>query len=417
MSPRIQWLAAGMIFISSIALADVPDSAQTDFAVSRGNSLDGPTAANAGPSTQSKASATVAGDSTSSAASQLSYMWPVSSRGALLGTVAASAPISGTSAPKPALGSVSALSAGINAKLSATYFLLPPIQSFDRTTAYENHFNDDCDTYVRSIFGAGFYYNPTQEENARDPHGYYWVGGYIQNSCFELTDQSTLRAAVTQINAKLVTAHANHPNDPLPKAIVLPAGWQDTAKSARALLLGDHDKYVPSSSMPPLMAFGLSFLGNQQNYSYVTASAPSKILKSSEEGWGIGGNFTVLLEKVSFILGYSYEKPYKAGMGQQVCEPIGTSTSTTCSAANVGAPTQSLDHIFSAEMRLLAGAGIAVGPRLEYSKDTANLGASLPVYFVPNKKSALNGGIQVGWTRQGGYQGAVLLTKAFSFLD
>jgi hypothetical protein len=36
---------------------------------------------------------------------------------------------------------------------------------------------------------------------------------------------------------------------------------------------------------------------------------------------------------------------------------------------------------------------------------------------VAKAKSPLNGGIEVGWTRSAGYQGAVMIQKAFSFLE
>lgn len=41
----------------------------------------------------------------------------------------------------------------------------------------------------------------------------------------------------------------------------------------------------------------------------------------------------------------------------------------------------------------------------------------LPVYFVPDAKKILTGGLEVGWTKSAGYQGAVVIEKAFSFLD
>jgi hypothetical protein len=45
------------------------------------------------------------------------------------------------------------------------------------------------------------------------------------------------------------------------------------------------------------------------------------------------------------------------------------------------------------------------------------LGVKLPVYFVADAKKILTGGLEVGWTKSAGYQGAVVIEKAFSFLD
>jgi len=118
---------------------------------------------------------------------------------------------------------------------------------------------------------------------------------------------------------------------------------------------------------------------------------------------------------MSIIAGFSYERPFKNGKGQQVCNPIGMSTSTTCSTASVGAPTRIYSRIFSLEGRLLLVGSFAMGPRVEYDEATSNYGIKLPLYFVPNAKKLLTGGLEFGWTKQNRYQGAIVIQKAFSF--
>jgi len=142
------------------------------------------------------------------------------------------------------------------------------------------------------------------------------------------------------------------------------------------------------------------------------------MLKKSTEGYGIGVNLQLMLaQKLSLLVEYSYERPFKAGTGQQVCNPIGTTTSTSCTSANVGAPVRTIDHIASFETRVLLTNSLAIAPQIQYDTTHPNLGLALPLYFVAKPKSTLNGGIEAGWTRSSGYQGAVLIQKAFSFLD
>jgi hypothetical protein len=193
------------------------------------------------------------------------------------------------------------------------------------------------------------------------------------------------------------------------EAVQLRPNW---IKEARKAVL-DFD----SISVAPFNLIGLTLAGNQHNYSYVTTQASSNVVKQNTEGYGAGLSYMRVTPFVSYILGYSYEKPYKGGNGDEVCKPIGTSTSTTCSSATVGAPTRSTANIISAEVRAVIGGQVAVGPRVEYDASGHNLGLKLPVYLRTTTSKSFTGGLEVGWTRDAHFQGALVLQKAFSFFD
>lgn len=414
--------------------------------------LEGPSTAAAGPSDVSKASVKASGD-VSAASTQITHAWPVqSANGLIVGRVQAAAPFSDSSTPKADLGSVSALTAGVNARVDANFLW---VTSNDENKAVVKRFQDSldalCDQFIEDVVGSPYYFKPIIGGAAPDPRPIIYaadqqipLSGQNSHSCGELL---TLPAAMKELLSQFNDAikKRNEPRtarnkarekenaqrdkrnaalpagksleekealEPLEPELKLLPGWQERATAAFRRMT-----HVESARFSLLQSVGLSFLGNQHSYSYVTAAAPSKILKQSDEGYGIGLNYTALLTNMSIIIGYSYERPFKAGQGQQICSPVGTSTSTTCSSAAVGAPVRTTAHIASLETRILFGSSLALGPRVEYDTVAANLGVKLPVYFVADTDKILTGGIEVGWTKNGGYQGAVVIEKAFSFLD
>jgi hypothetical protein len=391
----------------------------TNLAANEVRNFDAPSSNTAGPNATTKASVKAAGDN-SGASSQLSHAWALNSiDGLFVGRVLAAAPFSDSNTPKPDTGSVSSLSAGVNTRLDGNILWLPKDRQ-STVEAYQATLNSICNAYIRAVLGDPYYYVlEGKKMPADDPNGDHGINFQSPHSCYELTQADVLQDLVSQLNTAIDKRNNDRasavPPDPTRKEkhVVLAPGWADTAKATSARL-GKAEQ--PHFSL--LQSVGFSLLGNQHSNSFITATNPSKVMKESDEGYGIGINYTALLRKASIIVGYSYERPFKTGMSQQICSPLGTTTSTTCSTAAIGAPVRTTAHIASVESRVLFGDSVfAIGPRVEYDTNSANLGVKLPVYFVPDAKKILTGGFEVGWTKSAGYQGAVVIEKAFSFLD
>jgi hypothetical protein len=413
-TPRcIRPLALLVFVLAQPAIGQVIYDEASSAARGQIQNLDAPTATPNGPSSTTKVSATASGD-TSGAAGQLSYPVPIQPWHALLAnTLSAAAPFSDSNPPKPQLGSVSNLSAGANATLNSELVFFPAQLSSEQNKQFYTEREVACNIYLHTVLGPQYYFSAYSAQHAADGPNYtHDVDQLFNGSCIDLTEPQKLQAFVTALNQHIRKQNAapGSPNEPL---VVLPGNTIDLAKTA-AKTLGE---IVPPHFSQPLNAFGLTFLGNQHSYSYVLSSAPTKVEKESTEGYGVGVNYSVLFNRASMILGYNYERPYMGGTGQQVCSPIESSSSTSCTSAVVGKPMRTTDRIGSAEVRFLITDSLAVAPRLEYDLANPNLGVLLPVYFVATTKSPLNGGLEVGWTRQAGYQGAVVIQKAFSFLD
>jgi hypothetical protein len=372
--------------------------------------LDGPSATSSGPSNSAKISAQASGD-TSQASSQLSHLWAITSAGALSANLLAAAPFSDSNAPKPDIGSVSNLTAGVNTRLDTSWIFLPGALTEDETNSATTDYNAICDEFISKSLGGNYYYNATPARQKADPRSTYAIGLFDKvATCQDLAQGSNLADFVKQANVGIAAQNKSKAAGTLIPLLEMQTGWRNAAKIAR----GKFSKFE-TNRPSTVCSLGLSLLGNEHSYSYVNAASPSKVIKDSTEGYGFGITGAVFFNRVSLLGGFSYERPYKSGQGQQVCSPVGTTTSTSCSTATVGAPTRTTARIISAEARTLVTNTLALGPRLEYDTASSNYGIKLPVYFVPNAKKVLTGGLTVGWTKQNRYQGAITIQKAFSF--
>lgn len=404
------------LFIAGIlsSTASLADEA-SDLARNQVQSMDAPSANTAGPNATTKASIKASGDN-SGASTQIAHAWGIPSlNGLFVGRLLAAAPFSDSNSPKPDTGSVSSLTAGVNTRLDANFLWLPKSKA-ETVNAYHTALSDICNSFIRAVLGSPYYFDVPAGERAPldDPNGTYGVSFQTPHSCYELLQPDVLLDVVAMLNKATVTRNQKHKaaKEQPENLIVLPSAWTDLAKSTYAKL---QKAETPHFSL--LQSVGISLLGNQHNNSFVEPDAPTKVMKKSDEGYGVGVNYTALFRSASIIVGYSYERPFKTGMSEQICSPLGATTSTTCSTASVGIPTRTTAHIASLETRILFGSVLAIGPRIEYDTASANLGIKLPVYFVADSKKILSGGIEVGWTKTAGYQGTVVIEKAFSFLD
>jgi hypothetical protein len=114
--------------------------------------------------------------------------------------------------------------------------------------------------------------------------------------------------------------------------------------------------------------------------------------------------------------GYSHEKIYKAADKTQICSPLGTTGSTTCSENSIGEPSRDTAEIAFFEIRHLTFDGkFAFAPRLEFDFKKSVWAGRLPFYFIPNKDGQLTGGLALGYTDSDKFGASVFVSKAFSF--
>jgi hypothetical protein len=405
--------ASAIVVVSAIGSARAADEDNLEAAKNTLQAVDGPSATSTGPSNATKTSAQASGN-TSQGSAQLSHLWAVGNRSALGGNLMAAAPFSGDSAPKADVGSVSTLAAGINSRVDASWILLPKPRPERQIDAITTDYNEICDSFIAKALGSDYYYNPTEARRAKDPQSLNALALFKDSpACAALTSPSKFSAFVKSANAEIDSRNKQTtPKLPLELPLALKSGWRSEAKLAKV-------KFEKLMAQYPaqLNSFGLSFLGNSHSYSWVAKAAPTKIVKQTDEGYGFGPTYARVLDGISLIAGFSYERPYQGGQGQQICSPIGATTSTSCTTASVGAPTKGISRIYSFEIRAVIVKGFAIAPRLEYDQASANYGINLPVYFVPNAQDILNGGLEFGWTKANRFQGAVVIQKAFNFLN
>lgn len=183
---------------------------------------------------------------------------------------------------------------------------------------------------------------------------------------------------------------------------------------------------VDRNSFPGQHGFNASFKANREDFKYVLADAPTADPTTAEkQGYGVSLAYSHLGENSLWAGGYSHERTYKAGKKTTLCNPLGSTGSTTCNEASIGAPKLEKAELAFVENRVLISKGkFALAPRGEYDFKTSDWGVRVPFYFIPSvkPKDALTGGVAVGYTRsddedKDGWGITVFVSKAFSFLD
>jgi len=101
---------------------------------------------------------------------------------------------------------------------------------------------------------------------------------------------------------------------------------------------------------------------------------------------------------------FAYSRSYKAGDAIQLCQPTGSGSQTQCLSGALGKPAGTDKYIFSGEYRKLISLGglpgkpsMGFAPRVSYEVNSKGVLMELPVYFVPNKDKALNGGVRFAY--------------------
>lgn len=164
-----------------------------------------------------------------------------------------------------------------------------------------------------------------------------------------------------------------------------------------------------------LVSFGVT--ANRQSFSYVLPSAPADNLDVSRTGNGVTLGYTNVRRSWLWSIGYSQETSYEAGDETQICTPIGTTGSLRCDTRTLGAPAKKNSGLAFAEGRwMFAGGKYALSPRIEYDTKESEWAARVPLYLATNSKGDLTAGIAFGYTtKKDDFGIAVFVGKSFSF--
>jgi len=119
----------------------------------------------------------------------------------------------------------------------------------------------------------------------------------------------------------------------------------------------------------------------------------------------------------AIITSVEFESSDKAGKSARKCEAIpGSTVLTRCTDKPLGEPDHTNDLIGHIQYRRITGR-IGYYLELSYSTDEDEVGIGLPIYFIPNDKGALTGGVRFGWrSDEHKLVGSVFVSKAFSLM-
>ena len=187
---------------------------------------------------------------------------------AVMGGVLANTPLTSSSNVKPDIGSVSNLTAGVNARLDGAVLYWPQFPTLNTTIQ-----DMDCDAYVKLVFGSNFFWTPPSPPPSSDTP--YFVQGYVDKGqqCYQLMATPPLvLKTVKNLNTEIDAYNKKHANDagysPIAHVLLNPDYIQIGQVAQKGLVTNNE------TSWKTAQAFGLSLLGNEQDFSYATKTAP-----------------------------------------------------------------------------------------------------------------------------------------------
>jgi hypothetical protein len=317
------------------------------------------------------------------------------------------------------VGTLSGLTAGTNARLELGYLHWP---HFARSA--EDEMAELCTENVKALYpGAAF-----SSAGPATVDGLPNLNAPPYNmSCFDLLNPDKIDDNVKAINEKAAAAaKAKKAPAPAPGPCPAPAPVPclapveiAAATSAKATAGKAYPQLLQITSSGFATAWGvtLAATGNRQKFTFASMATPTKT--TDEVDFGRGVSLTVVIVKSSavFSAGAFYERSYKGAKEMQICSPIGTTGSSQCSTGALQAPKESTDKLLFVELRsaIERSGNLAISPRVEYKTTTSDVGIKLPIYFIPNDKRLLDGGISLGWTKEDHFTAGVFVGKAFSF--
>jgi len=321
----------------------------------------------------------------------------------------AKAPFDSSKSDSLDLGSLSGLTAGTQAHLALGWSYWSPIPA---------HGVDDIVAFQRSPYFAQLY------------GGFQWVtptvpgGPTLRKAAVALklgptpltliTDKTTYLQIVAELNKEIDaynSLHASEAGFQRLQSVVPLSDYEQIAQRATSSYFQTVARYAPS--WIPTIALTLD--GNQQSFSYASASDPTKVTKEDKDGKGASLVVSVLRQNWLASLSYAYTKTYTAQPSSQICTPIAGTTSSQCVNGVIGAPKEKVGRLCTAEYRVRVASSFAVSPQVQYSQTDSKWGVSVPVYLTADSNRILNGGVTLGWTADKHFAAAIFVGKPFSF--
>lgn len=154
-------------------------------------------------------------------------------------------------------------------------------------------------------------------------------------------------------------------------------------------------------SFQPAWLFGASAKAGRTTFEFTN---PTTFVDASEahNGWSasasVGRIQAGTLSTLLYYAGASYrhEEAYVGEGAQNVCTPIGASTSTRCRETAIGGPVRRRSDLVQLEARSFPAAFIGLAPRATYEVNSAEWSFELPI-FLRQRDAPFNGGVSVGW--------------------
>jgi hypothetical protein len=320
----------------------------------------------------------------------------------------AKAPFDSSKSDVVDLGSLSGLTAGTHAHLAVGWSRWPMIkrEGIADILGFQNS------SYFMQLYGGYPWDKPTVADapTLRDVLVALKLAPSEQTL---LQDEGTYGKVVAELNKEIDAYNAKTAGTGVKKlARVTPvSNFTDIAEQADRAYFTIAEKWAPS--LVPSLSFTLD--GNQQSFSWVTANNPAKVSKEDKNGAGASLVASALGPTWLASLSYSYAQSWTGQPSGQVCSPIPNTSASNCVTAALGAPTERIQRLITAEYRKRLGATFALSPQVQYDTSASKWAVNLPIYLVADASKVLNGGVTLGWTTASHFGAAVFIGKPFSF--
>jgi hypothetical protein len=240
-------------------------------------------------------------------------------------------------------------------------------------------------------------------------------------------DEASLKAAVQALNKlkELCGQPADAAGTPHPEICRKMATYSGTGTvkpTPSPTFYADKDALLKRVTQVEVTALSMLTIGaklNRQSFSFVLPGAPTEVLKDQKHGWSASLSFARMSYGLLWSVGYSRERAHAGADKVQICSPIGTTGSTSCAEASLGAPTSTEKGLAFGEARFVFdNARFALSPRVEFDTEGSEWAARVPLYLVRSKEGALTAGFAIGYSSKDDDVGiSVFVGKPFTYLD
>jgi hypothetical protein len=321
----------------------------------------------------------------------------------------AKAPFDSSKSDVTDLGSLSGLTAGTQAHLALGWSRWPLMTH----AGIVNVLGFQNSPYLAQLYGGYPWDKPTAPgaPTLRDVLAVLKLAPSPQTL---LQDEATYGKVIAELNKEIDAYNAKATAGAGAKKLdpVTPvSNFKPIAAKAEQSYFGLAEEYAP----PVVPSVSLALDGNQQSFSFVTPSSPTKVTSEGKNGAGASLVASALGPNWLASLSFSYARSWTAQSSGQVCTPIAGSSSSQCVTAALGAPTEKTQRLVTAEFRARLGSTLALSPQVQYSESDSKWAVSLPIYLVADTSKVLNGGVTVGWTTATHFGAAVFVGKPFTF--